>query len=78
VSAPVFDLLCALCFAMYTSPAFQRGARCGVVTDQVSDGCPGKLIEREPRSAKQPRREGRKRESVAVAEADEPAEAVWR
>jgi hypothetical protein len=75
MTAPVFDLLCPLCFVLYASTTFQRGATCGVTSEKFVDSCPGKLIETEPRNIKQPKR---KRESAAVAEADESAEAVTK
>jgi hypothetical protein len=78
VTAPVLDLLCPLCFVLYASAAVQRGARCGAVSDKVPDGCSGKLIETEPRTAK-PRRLSRgDRKTAGAAVADEPAEATSR
>ena len=78
MTTPVFDLLCALCFSTYASTMFQRGAVCGAVTEKRPDACPGRLIETEPRSIKQPRRERRKRGTADAAEADEAAEAVTK
>lgn len=73
----VLDLMCALCFVRYASAVFARGAACRATSEKLADGCPGKLIATEPRSATQPRRERRKREAVAAAaDADDVAEAV--
>jgi hypothetical protein len=77
MSALVFDLLCAICFTLASTSTAQRGARCGAVTEKVADGCPGKLIETEPRTVK-PHRERRKRTGGKAAEAEEAAEATAR
>jgi hypothetical protein len=72
---PTFDLLCAICFSLYTNSAAQRGAVCGAMSEKRPDACPGKLITTEPRSIK-PQRKTRKRGSADATEADEAAEAV--
>jgi hypothetical protein len=66
---PTFDLLCAICFSLYTSTAVQRGARCGAVSEKRPDACPGKLIETDPRTEPRAPRQSKRRKAAIAAEA---------